>query len=177
MAIKYHITSRIIHWVMALIIIGLLASGVFMVNFLESTDSSRGNFYNLHKSFGVIVLILIFLRIFNKIINRPPALPGTIHKHERILAYIGHHLLYLSMLLMPFSGYLMSNSYGYSVKLFSISLPNLVEKNYEIAGIFASTHQYLGYFTIALLAFHISGTLKHKYLDKNKENDVLKRMI
>lgn len=173
---KYHISSRVIHWVMAIIILSLLAVGIYMEDFLPKDASYRMQVYNLHKSFGVIALILIFVRIFNRFLHKAPALPESIPAHEKFLAHLVHFLLYVLMLIMPFSGYLMSNSYGYPVHLFGLKMPNLVEKNYELGAIFAKTHHYAGYILIALLFLHILGALKHKFFDK-PENDILKRMI
>lgn len=173
---SYHKNSKIIHWLMAIIIIGLLCSGIFMANFISSEANYRGDIYSIHKSFGVVALFLITIRVINKIKNKPPALPESIKKVDRILAHIGHQLLYLSMIIMPLSGYLMSNSYGHSVKFFSITLPDLITKNYELGAIFAKTHKYLGYAMAAIIIAHIAGALKHRYFDK-EENDVIKRMI
>ncbi len=173
---KYHINSRILHWLMALIIIALLGVGIFMTDFLSKDASYRSEIYHLHKSFGVIALILIFLRIFNRIINKPPKMPITIKKYERFLAHFVHYLLYLIMIIMPLSGYLMSNSYGYEVHLFSIKMPTLIAVNYDLASLFSKTHKYAGYILIFALLFHILGSMKHKFFDR-PENDIFKRMI
>jgi cytochrome b561 len=50
-------------------------------------------------------------------------------KYEQILAHLGHFGLYVLMILVPLSGYLMSNSFGFPVHLFAIELPFLVEQN------------------------------------------------
>ena len=173
---QYHKNSKIIHWLMAVVIIGLLGSGVFMANFIAGDASYRGDVYHIHKSFGVVALFLIIIRVINRIKNTPPTLPESIKKIEQTLAHIGHNALYALMLLMPLSGYLMSNSYGYQVKLFSITMPDLVAKNYDLGAIFSGAHQYLGYLMVAVLVAHIAGALKHRYFDENKENDVLKRI-
>lgn len=173
---KYHISSKIIHWLMALIIISLLGVGIYMTNFLPKDALNRGEIYALHKSFGVIALILIFFRIFNKIIQKKVLIQHSIPKFQRVLAYFIHYLLYLLMLIIPFSGYLMSNSYGYDVFLFSIKMPKLIQTNYEIAPIFSSIHEFGAYLIICALILHIGGALKHRFFDK-KENDVLSKMI
>ncbi len=174
---SYHKNSKIIHWLMALLIIGLLICGIFMANFIASDASYRSDFYHLHKSFGVVALFLIIIRVVNRIKNKPPALPTSIKKIDQIMAHIGHYSLYALMVIMPLSGYLMSNSYGYKVKLFAITMPDLVAKNYELGAIFAGTHKYLGYLMAAIVVAHIAGALKHRYFDKNPENDVIKRII
>jgi len=173
---KYHISSRIFHWAMAIIIISAICLGVYMTEFLPKDASNRSELYGLHKSLGILVLLLIFPRIINRFINKPPALPETIKKIDQILAHAGHIVLYILMILVPLSGYLMSNSYGYRVKLFSIEMPFIIEKNYELGKIFSSLHYYLGYGILFMVLIHIAAVVKHRFFD-SKENDVLKRMI
>jgi cytochrome b561 len=161
---------------MAAIILFLLGLGIYMVYFLSKEDPGRMGIYALHKSFGVMVLAFISVRIINRFINKAPALPDSLPKFDRLAAHFVHVALYLLMILVPISGYLMSNSFGYPVHFFGIELPFLVEKNYEIGSIFSKTHQISAYSMIALLTLHILGALKHRFFDK-PENDVLKRII
>jgi cytochrome b561 len=174
---KYKISSRILHWLMAVIIISLLAVGIYMTNFLPKDAANRMEIYNLHKSFGVLALILIAVRIINRAVFTAPALPETINRFEQKLAHLVHILLYVLMIVVPVSGYLMSNSFGYPVKLFSIEMPFLIEQNFELGKIFHEIHEIAPYVLIAILVLHISGAVKHRYFDKNKENDVLGRML
>jgi cytochrome b561 len=173
---KYHIVSRVIHWLMALIILFLLGLGIYMTDFLSKEAPNRMEIYNLHKSLGVMVLILVFVRIINRFANKPPALPDSLPKFEKIAAHLAHIALYLLMILVPLSGYLMSNSFGYPVNFFSIQLPFLVQQNFELGNLFHNAHWILAYSLIAILALHILGVIKHRFFDKT-ENDVLKRMI
>lgn len=173
---KYNLLSRILHWFMALIIISLIIMGIYMTEFLAKDATSRSLIYSLHKSFGVVILLLFFVRLINRILNKAPTLPDIFKKSEKIAANIGHISLYILMLLMPLSGYLMSNSYGYNVKLFGLKLPNLISTNYELGPIFSKAHFYLGYFLLLVILIHISAVIKHRFFDE-KEKDVLKRMI
>jgi cytochrome b561 len=92
---KYALSSRIIHWLMSVIIIALLGLGIYMTEFLSKEASNKMDIYNLHKSLGVVVLILIFLRIINRLVKSTPKIPETIAKSERILAHLGHFGLYV----------------------------------------------------------------------------------
>lgn len=176
MPIKYHASSRIIHWLMALIIFGALGLGIYMTQFLPKDAANRFQIYDLHKSLGVIALILIAIRLVNRLIHPAPALPEGLPKIEKFASHLVHLALYLLMIFVPLSGYLMSNAYGFEVHLFSFTMPNIFSAKPEIGRVFAQAHEILSYSLIALLALHILGALKHRFFDK-PENDVLNRML
>ena len=171
---KYHISIRILHWLMALMIISLLIVGFYMKG-IDKELFSRGIFYHFHKSFGVVVLFLVAIRIFFRLIKSTPPLPEAIPDKIKKLAHRVHYLLYLLMFIMPLSGYLMSNFYGYRVRLFDVKMPYLVEKNVELGAFFAKTHQVLGFVFVFVITLHVLGVIKHRFFDE-KENDVLPRM-
>ncbi len=173
---KYPISSRVLHWLMAILIIFMLPFGIYMTDFVAKDAPNRLEIYGLHKSLGVVVLILAFLRIVNRFIVKAPSLPQSMPKIEKILANIGHLVLYLLMILIPLSGYLMSNSAGYPVHLFAIEMPKIIETNFENAGFFKELHELSAFVMIAVLALHVIAVIKHRFFDK-AENDVLKRMI
>jgi cytochrome b561 len=97
-------------------------------------------------------------------------------RSEKILAKFVHFALYFLMFLTPLSGYLMSNSYGFAVKLFSLEMPNLISTNYQVAKIFSDIHTIFSYTLLFLISLHIAGVIKHLFFDK-AENNVLKRML
>lgn len=173
---KYSLSSRIIHWLMAAIILFLLGLGIYMTEFLPKDSPNHLQVYELHKSFGVVALTLIFIRIANRLIKKAPPLPQTMRKFEQILAHLGHLGLYVLMLVVPLSGFLMSNSFGFPVKLFGIELPMLISTNFDHGKIFAEAHELAAYALLALVVAHVAAVIKHRFFDK-PENDVLKRMI
>jgi cytochrome b561 len=172
---KYALTSRILHWVMAFLIIFLLGLGIYMSDFLSNESPNRLEIYNLHKSLGVLVLILVFLRIINRLLTRTPALPFAISALEKKLAKFGHFALYFLMITTPLSGYLMSSFAGYPVKLFAIELPNFFEANFKIAGFFSEAHELSAFSLLGLIVIHILAVIRHRFFDK-PGNDVLNRM-
>jgi len=154
---KYHLSIRILHWLMATIIIAMLTLGFLM-------DSRF--LYDIHKSFGVTILILFFVRIAARNLTRIPPLPEQIAKRERILAKLGHYSLYALFLLMPISGWLMSNWAGHPVKLFGLDLFNLVEENKSLGKLAYKAHETFAYALIIITSLHVLGFLKHKIVDK-----------
>lgn len=173
---KYAKSSRIIHWLMALIIFVALATGIYMTN-NNLNVNFRMKIYNFHKSIGVVILVLIIYRIINRFKNKPPILPPSISLIEQRLAKIGHFGLYLLMITTPISGYLMSSFAGFNIIFFGIEIPNILSQgNLEIAHIFKEIHEISAFSLLGLIVFHILGTLKHRFFDK-PENDVLNRII
>ena len=173
---KYPLSSRILHWLMAIIILFMLGLGIYMTDFLSKESPSRMDIYNLHKSLGALVLALIVARIINRLALGAPAMPQTLLKSEKILAHLAHGALYLLMILVPLSGYLMSNLFGYPVKFFSIELPSLVTANPELGMTFAEIHEVSAFILLGIVAIHILAVVKHRFFDK-PENNVLKRII
>jgi cytochrome b561 len=74
---KYSISSRAIHWLMALLIFFMLGLGIYMTKILPKDASNHLEIYSLHKSFGVVALIFVTIRILNRLICRAPALPNN----------------------------------------------------------------------------------------------------
>ncbi len=174
--LKYSLPSRILHWVMALIILFLLGLGIYMTEFLNEASEDRMKIYNLHKSLGVSVLILVFIRIINRFKNKPPTLPESMPTWEKILSHLAHIALYILMIFVPLSGYLMSNSFGFPVHFFSLEMPFLIERSLALGQFFSKMHWLLAYFLLALVALHILAVIKHRFFDR-QEHDVLKRML
>lgn len=169
--------SKLLHWVMALVIIGLLASGIWMEG-LADKDPIRFTVYGLHKSFGVLALSLGVIRVAWILWSRPPALPGVLQRWEVLASKGAAGALYVLMLAVPFSGWAMSNLKGYPVKFFDLfTLPALAGKDEVLAEIPHTAHWVLGYLMIAVLVAHVAGAIKHRYMDKDPEADVLARML
>ena len=173
---KYSLTSRIIHWFMAVIILFLLGLGIYMTKFLPIDSPSHLPIYSLHKTLGVVALIFIFIRIINRFVKKPPVLPTTMPKYEQILTHLGHFGLYVLMIVVPLSGFLMSNSFGFRVKFFGLELPMIISTNFTLGKIFATIHELGAYTLLGLIVAHVGAVIKHRFFDK-PENDILKRMI
>lgn len=175
---KYPFTLRFFHWAMALIIIVAIVLGVLMARFLTDEPYTKDMFI-WHKSFGVLAMIFIFFRMISRLIlnKEVPPLSPTLPRYEVIGASIGHKLLYLLMIVVPLSGYLMSSTYPQSsgIFLFTIRLPDALPKNLELSQTFTGIHIVTAYILTALIVGHIAAVVKHRYFDKH-EKDILKRM-
>jgi len=176
---KYPLIMRLFHWTMSLIIIGLIILGFTMTQIFPD-ESFTGDMYKWHKSFGIVILILIGLRILARLglsKSIPPALSG-LSPYEKIGSAIAHKLIYALMVIAPVSGYLETSAYPKSsgIFLFGLPLPDALPKSQALADIFAGIHFYSVYLLAALVAIHLAGVIKHRFFD-SKDKDVLGRML
>jgi cytochrome b561 len=175
---KYPLTIRILHWSMAVIILGMIAAGWSMVSPDGQTPSKFDFLYPWHKSFGMLILLLVLVRLATRLRGAIPALPGGLAPWEARAAKIGHVALYALMIIVPCMGYSMSSSFTQSdgVFFFGVNLPELLPKNDARFAVFQALHRYLAYTLLALVVVHVAGALKHRFLDSDRGNDVLSRM-
>ncbi len=173
-SVKFPLAMRILHWLMAAIILGMIAVGWYMHG-LEDTDPSRETLYALHKSFGVTVLALVTLRVVLRFTTRIPPLPATLPRLELLAARVAHLLLYAFMFAVPLSGFTMSAASGFGVKWFGIPLPNPIGTDRALAEFAHNLHGILPYILLAVIVLHAVGAVKHRLFDA-PENDVISRM-
>lgn len=172
----YPLAMRIIHWLMAVLIISLLAVGIYMEGLADDAPN-KFQLYGLHKSFGVIALVLIVVRIVVRLRNVVPALPTALSSLEKRVAGIGHKALYALMVLVPLSGFVMSSAHPgrFGVSVFGVKLPDLPASEFW-SGLAHQAHGIAAWALVVVVVLHIAGALKHRFMDKG-EADVLPRML
>lgn len=175
---KYSMAMRILHWSMAVIIFGMIWAGWTMVSLDDRVTAKFAVFYPWHKSFGMLILLLVIARLATRLRARVPALPGGLAPWEARAAKLGHVALYVLMIVVPCMGYAMSSSYTQSdgVFFFGVNLPELLPKNDARFEVFQALHRYLAYTLLGLVGLHVVGALKHRFFDSDRANDVLSRM-
>ncbi len=170
---KYAPLLRVLHWLMALMIIGLLVVGLIMSD-MPRTDPWHDTLYGLHKSFGFTVLVLAVVRVMARVRLGAPVLPAAIPALERLMAHLGHKALYIFMFVIPISGIVMSNSYGFAVSWFGLELPRIVGIDKARGHLAGEAHELLAYVLMGLLALHVLGALKHYVKERI---NLFKRML
>ncbi|OYQ25742.1 hypothetical protein CHU93_13550 [Sandarakinorhabdus cyanobacteriorum] len=163
---RYSKGAIILHWLMAVMIIGNLAGG-FLHDFVPTEGGQRALVMGLHKSFGLTIIALTLLRIGWRVANPPPAFPHYFTGGERLLAKAAHGAFYLLMLAIPVSGWVMADRNTRPLSFFgALDVPKFgVDKS--IADAAHELHETLGWVMLALLALHIIGLLKHLVLDRD----------
>jgi cytochrome b561 len=178
---RYPLSIRVLHWFMAIGIIGLIISGWYMAG-LANDAANKYDLYPLHKSFGVLVIISLAFRVFARISAQRKALipsaPSVLKAWEKQSSHVAHLSLYLLMAAVPVSGYVMSGAYeyGHGIDFFWTTLPNLVPTDKTLFDNAKSLHGPMAYGLTALVVIHLAAVIKHRVFD-TKAADVLPRML
>ncbi len=168
----YNPFFRTLHWLMALIIFVALGLGVWATQLPKGDTRSEVLF--VHKSLGVTVLLLIVVRILGRLIAGSPPYARPLGALTRIGAHAAHGLLYLLMIALPVSGYVMSSAGGHDVPFFGLfTLPNLVGENKVLAGSAEQAHYVFAWAIGVLLVLHLAAVVWHVWV---KRDEVLTRM-
>lgn len=158
---SYRPSQRALHWIMALLILPMIAAGFVMVQ-QGLPRAVQNTLFVLHKNIGLVVLILAVLRV--GVAWRSPALPlpGHLPRWQRLVAKASHGLLYALMLIMPLSGYIRVRAGGFPIELMDrLGLPTLVPKSDALASAAKAVHEFGAYAIAALLVLHIAAGLHH----------------
>jgi cytochrome b561 len=170
-----HSYSRIaiaLHWLMAILILATFAVGLYMNGLHLSPLKLK--IYSWHKWAGVTAFLLLLARLLWRVTHRPPELPESMSGWQRLGAHAVHGLLYLLMITVPLTGWLMSSANGFQTVYFGVlPIPDLLAKNVELGKQLAAIHEWLNYLMMALVAGHATMALKHHLIDRD---DILIRM-
>jgi cytochrome b561 len=170
---RYTRTAVALHWLMAAALAGLFAVGLYMTGLKLSPQKLQ--IYSWHKWAGVAVFLLALARLAWRIGHRPPPAPATMPRWQRVAAEGTHHLLYLLMLAIPLSGWLMSSAKGFQTVWFGVlPLPDLLAKDKALGDLLALVHKSLNFTLAALVLAHAGAALKHHFVDRD---GVLARML
>lgn len=171
---KYGTVSKTLHWCVVLLIIVLIWLGWYMVD-LGYYDRWYNTALSAHKSFGMLALALAVINILWNLYSNPPKDEPTLRPWERIAAPLTHHLLYLMMITIPLTGYLISTSEGAPVSFFGwLDIPAIYVANESIRDLLIEIHYYAAYLTAIVACGHGTAAFKHHFIDRDA---TLRRML
>ncbi len=171
-ASRYTRTAITLHWAIA----GLILAGLFMGWTMTDMDITplRLRVFNYHKWVGITVLALALYRLCWRMWHRAPPLPEMPH-WQQLAARLSHGLLYVLMLAVPLAGWIYSNATGFPVVyLGKLPLPNLVERDKELAAIWVQIHGKLALTLAVLVGLHVLAALQHHFIARD---ETMRRML
>ena len=168
----YGLIARLLHWVLAILIITLISVGLYMSELPNSEDKWR--MIGMHKATGMLVLSLVIVRVIWRLMNVQPELPKSVPAILARLAHANIFILYFLMIAMPVSGILGSLSAGYPISFFDLFVIPAFAMKYEVFSSYCWwTHGICAWLLICLIIAHIGAGLYHHFIRKD---NVLRRM-
>lgn len=174
--VSYGWVSIVIHWICAITIFFLFGLGLYMVE-LSYYDAWYKGSLDLHKSIGITLFFVWMFRIVWRLSNKVPKVEtrSRLEKFEHMAAHSMHMALYVVVVCLMVSGYLISTADGRGISVFSFfeipALPSAVENQEDLAG---DAHWLLAWSLIAMVSVHALAALKHHLFDKD---ETLKKII
>ncbi|MEQ1608344.1 MAG: cytochrome b/b6 domain-containing protein [Hyphomonadaceae bacterium] len=172
---RYTAIAIALHWAIALLIIGMIAVGWIMDAMPGGPGSPKIAIIQIHKAVGITILMLTIARIIWRVMNPPPAEP-PMPKWQSLLASSVHILLYVLMVAMPLTGWIMASAeidqhdtrYFGTFEMNVPGIPGLPAETREgMADGFEQVHSKLAWVIIGLLVLHVAGAVKHQFIDKD----------
>jgi len=167
---QFALSSRILHWLMAAMLLAMLFIGVTMI-------ASLGNYHRLvavHRPLGILVLILAIIRLVNRRITTLPPFPPTMSRRERWLATASERSLYTLMLALPLVGWGMLSAGHYPIVMLGpVHLPPILPANPTLYAVLRKTHTILAYLLFMTFLGHLSAVLFHTLIIRDR---LLRRM-
>ena len=165
--------AKALHWAMAVLIFIMFVLGWVAVAYPLSP--TKLDLFVWHKSIGLSLLGLVCVRLIWRLVNTTPMSPVAVSPLEHTLARLGHATLYLLMILMPVSGYVINSTADFGFRFFSwVRVPNFIPANKAWQETAETLHFILFLVFVAVIAVHIAAALRHHFV---RNNNVLTRML
>jgi len=169
---RYSTVSIVLHWTTA----ALVVIQVLLVNEALTEGREGVDWTDLHKSTGLLILMLTLARLGWRLANPAIPLPSDQPGWQRLLARATHVLFYVALIALPLTGWAASSAAAREIDWYGLfQWPLLpIGGGRETAGSLMDVHRALPKLVYVLLALHVAGALKHHFVDRD---DVLRRML
>ena len=155
---QFTMPMRILHWLMAAMVLTMLFIGISMV-------ASLANYHTLvaiHRPLGIAILLIACIRLIVRIVSPLPPFPATVPPPERLVATASEYLMYSLLFVLPLVGWGMLSAARYPVAMFGgFSLPYILPHNLALYFWLRRTHTVLAYLFFFVFLGHFSAVLFH----------------
>jgi cytochrome b561 len=158
---RYNAVAQWLHWLIGLAVLGQIALGWWMIGLPNTPPGYQAGWYNIHKSIGLSIGLLVLLRIVWRWRHPAPLLPATVAAWQRLAARCSHALLYLCLVLMPLSGFLGSSFTKYPIKFWGVVLPRWIDPSPAAKELCSQIHYVTVCLFMLLIAVHVAAAIKH----------------
>ena len=163
---RYTTPAIALHWLMAWLVLAAYFIGLGMGELPIGPE--RIQMVGWHKWLGVTIAYLWVLRVFWRASHQPPAQTAGTPRWQIGISHLVHLLLYILLIAIPLTGWLMSSAKGFTTNYFGLfDLPNLLDKDKALAHTLKEVHGFLANSLMALVVLHIAAAIKHQVIDKD----------
>ncbi len=173
---RFGAVAMLLHWLMALLIIGLVALGLYMVSLPDAGFNTKKIMLIIyHKQLGISVLVLFAVRLAWRLTHILPRLAAHLPEWQKVAARFVHLCFYALMFMLPLTGWLMSSAAGIPVSFFGLfTLPDFLPHDEYLFRRLIDIHEWLGYMLIFFIFIHVGAALRHHFVFKD---DTLRKML
>src|SRR5262245_33156907 len=172
-AAGYTATARVLHWITAVLVLGMIVVGFIIAN--EWGGPLQEWLYNLHKSTGAVLIPIILARVIYRWTHPPAPLPADIPQLQQSAAHATHYALYGLLVVQPFIGWIATSAYPAPVPIYGLfNLPPIWPANRALSDQLFVVHRAIGIAIAVVAAMHIGAALYHHFVRRDR---VLMRMV
>jgi cytochrome b561 len=168
----YSGTARVLHWFTAVLVLTMIPAGITMVNI--GPGPLQNTLFDLHRSIGVLLVLVILLRLAYRLNHPPPPLPADIPAIQQFAASFVHLALYTLLIVQPIVGWIGTSAFRAPINVFWLfQLPPIWPEDRAFSDQVFVVHRAIGYLIVLLLCAHIGAALFHHFVRRDR---VLLRM-
>jgi cytochrome b561 len=169
----YSLTARVLHWITAVLVLTVIPLGIVIAN--EWGRSLQDQLYDLHRSIGATILLVIVVRLGYRVMHPPLPLPDDIPPIQRSVAHATHWALYALLIVQPLVGWIATSASPSPIVVFGLfELPPIWREDRAFSDRLFVVHAWIAVAIASLAAAHISAALYHHFA---RRDAVLMRMI
>jgi len=158
-------SARLLHWVMAVMIITMLFVGVGMVS---TVTEAHDRLIAFHRPLGITILVLVVLRLIVRLTHKTPPLPQDLPSLQVFAAYMSHLVLYILMFCLPLVGWAMLSAGGYPIVLVgTLHLFPIMPHDLALYAVLRRAHTYLAFAFFAVFLVHVAAALMHALIRRD----------
>ena len=163
--LHFNAAARLVHWLMAVLIVTMLFVGVGMVS---TVSRLHDTLLALHRPLGVALLVLVVIRLGVRVTRGAPPMPADMPMWQHATAKASHYALYAMMAAMPLIGWSMLSAGGYPVVLApGVQLPPIAPRDVTLYAWLRAAHTWVALALYATVLLHLAAALFHALIRRD----------
>jgi cytochrome b561 len=169
----YSLFAKLLHWSIAAMVVFIIPAGIVMLNI--GRGDLQNQLFDLHRSFGILVLTLMMIRVGYRLTFGAPAAAAVLTPLQYQLSRAAHLGMYVLLIATPLIGWIGTSAYPATVNVFGLfAMPHLVGPDRALSETLLAIHGYMGIALGVIALIHIGAALYHGFI---RRDGVLSRML